>query len=77
MTEQTLYTIKDIVNNLEYGNSNLFNMLDFLNITPEERKRIEDSIIVTAEKINMIKESKISNLHEHLDINYIKTTCKY
>ena len=77
MTKHTLLLIKDIVTEIEFANSNLVDMLDFLNITDDERKRIEDAIIVTREKTDAIRRTQISQLDEHIDVNYIETTYKY
>lgn len=77
MTKNTLLLIKDIVEELELANSNLVDLLDFLNITGDERKRIEDAIIITREKTDAIKRTQISQLDEHIDINYLETTYKY
>lgn len=77
MTKHTLLLIKDIVEELEFANSNLVDMLDFLNITDNERKRIEDAIIITREKTDAIRRTQISQLDEHIDVNYLETTYKY
>lgn len=71
MKKDTLMVTRDIILDLETANENLNQMLDLLNITDEERRRIEDAILVTIEKIEHIKKSKISNLQEHVDIEYI------
>lgn len=71
MKKDTLMVARDIILDLETANENLNQMLDLLNITDEERRRIEDAILVTIEKIEQIKKSKISNLQEHVDIEYI------
>lgn len=71
MKKDTLMVTRDIILDLETANENLNQMLDLLNITDEERRRIEDAILVTIEKIEYIKKSKISNLQEHVDIEYI------
>lgn len=71
MKKDTLMVARDIIIDLETANENLNQMLDLLNITDEERRRIEDAILVTIEKIEQIKKSKISNLQEHVDIEYI------
>lgn len=71
MKKDTLMVARDIIIDLETANENLNQMLDLLNITDEERRRIEDAILVTIEKIEQIKKSKISNLQEYVDIEYI------
>lgn len=77
MTKHTLLLIKDIVTEIEFANSNLVDMLDFLNITDDERKRIEDAIIITREKTDTIRRTQISQLDKHVDVNYLETTYKY
>lgn len=77
MKKSTLYTISDIVSVIDSSNRNLYNMLDLLNITPEERAIIEDAIMVTAEKMEQIRRSKISELNQHMDVDYIERIYNY
>lgn len=71
MKKQSLMIARDIILDLENANEQLSQMLDLLNINDEERRRIEDAILVTIEKIEETKKSKISNLQEHIDIEFI------
>ena len=77
MKKSTLYTISDIVSAIDSSNRNLYSMLDLLNITPEERAIIEDAIMVTAEKMEQIRRSKISELNQHMDVDYIERIYNY
>ena len=77
MKKSTLILISSIVNQLDDAGEKLFEMLDLLNLTPEEKLKIEDMILVTKEKIETIKKSQISNLDQHIDVNYIETMERY
>lgn len=77
MKKSTLLTIRDIIQTIENSNRNLYDMLDLLNITPEERIIIENAMLVTLEKIEMIKQSKLSELNQHIDVDYIDTRYNY
>ena len=77
MKKSTLLTIRDIIQTIETSNRNLYEMLDLLNITPEERITIENAMLVTLEKIEMIKQSKLSELNQHIDVDYIDTRYNY
>ena len=77
MNKNTLILISNIINQLDDAGEKLFEMLDLLNLTPEERLKIEDMILVTKEKIENIKKSQISNLDQHIDVNYIETMERY
>lgn len=77
MNKSTLILISSIVNQLDDASEKLFEMLDLLNLTPEEKLKIEDMILVTKEKIETIKRSQISNLDQHIDVNYIETMERY
>ena len=77
MNKSTLILISSIVNQLDDAGEKLFEMLDLLNLTPEEKLKIEDMILVTKEKIEIIKKSQISNLDQHIDVNYIETMERY
>ena len=77
MKKSTLILISSIVNQLDDAGEKLFEMLDLLNLTPEEKLKIEDMILVTKEKIEIIKKSQISNLDQHIDVNYIETMERY
>ena len=77
MKKSTLILISNIINQLDDAGEKLFEMLDLLNLTPEEKLKIEDMILVTKEKIENIKKSQISNLDQHIDVNYIETMERY
>ena len=77
MKKNTLILISNIINQLDDAGEKLFEMLDLLNLTPEEKLKIEDMILVTKEKIEIIKKSQISNLDQHIDVNYIETMERY
>lgn len=73
MKKSTLITIADIVNNIDNSTRDLYEMLDLLNVTENEKERITDAIMITAEKIAQLRRAKISELDEFIDINYIET----
>lgn len=77
MKKNTLILISNIINQLDDAGEKLFEMIDLLNLTPEEKLKIEDMILVTKEKIETIKKSQISNLDQHIDVNYIETMERY
>jgi len=73
MKKSTLITIADIVNNIDNSARDLYEMLDLLNVTENEKERITDAIMITAEKIAQLRRAKISELDEFVDVNYIET----
>lgn len=77
MKKSTLLTIKDIILAIDSSNRNLYEMLDLLNVTPDERLRIEDAIMVAAEKIEQIRRSQITELNQHMDVDYIERIYNY
>ena len=77
MKKNTLILISNIINQLDDAGEKLFEMLDLLNLTPEEKLKIEDMVLVTKEKIENIKKSQISDLDQHIDVNYIETMERY
>ena len=77
MKKSTLTLISNIINQIDDAGEKLFEMLDLLNLTPEEKLKIEDMILVTKEKIETIKKSQISDLDQHIDVNYIETMERY
>lgn len=77
MNKNTLILISNIINQLDDAGEKLFEMLDLLNLTPEEKLKIEDMVLVTKEKIEIIKKSQISDLDQHIDVNYIETMERY
>ena len=77
MKKSTLLTIKDIILAIDNSNRNLYEMLDLLNVTPDERLRIEDAIMVAAEKIEQLRRSQIAELNQHMDVDYIERIYNY
>ena len=77
MDKATLMIIADILNTLDRNNRELYNLLEILNITPDEKERVIDSVMVIVEKMEQIKRSNIKNLDEHIDINYVRNTNRY
>ena len=77
MDKATLMIIADILNTLDRNNRELYELLDILNVTPDEKEKVVDSIMVIAEKMEQIRRSNIKNLDNHIDINYIKNTNRY
>jgi hypothetical protein len=73
MKKSTLIAIADIVNNLDSSSRDLYMMLDTLNITEEERIKIEEMITTITEKLIQLRRSNISELDNHIDVNYIET----
>lgn len=77
MKKSTLYVIADILNTIEHSNRNLYELLDMMNITPEEKERILDSIYVITEKLEQVKRSNINSLEEHIDIEQIERISRF
>ena len=77
MDKTTLMIIADILNTLDRNNRELYELLDILNVTPDEKEKVTDSIMVIAEKMEQIRRSNIKNLDDHIDINYVKNTNRY
>ena len=77
MDKATLMIIADILNTLDRNNRELYELLDILNVTPDEKEKVTDSIMIIAEKMEQIRRSNIKNLDDHIDINYVKNTNRY
>jgi flagellar biosynthesis/type III secretory pathway chaperone len=77
MDKATLMIIADILNTLDRNNRELYELLEILNVTPDEKEKVIDSIMVIAEKMEQIRRSNIKNLDDHIDINYVKNTNRY
>lgn len=77
MKKSTLYAIADILNTIEHSNRNLYELLDMMNITPEEKERILDSIYVITEKLEQVKRSNINSLEDHIDIEQIERISRF
>ena len=71
MDKYKLISLKNVLDELEYANSQLAEMLDLMNLTESERNRIEDAMLITIEKIDVVKVSKISQLEDHVDFSYL------
>ena len=67
MNKEDLKVLKRVIENLETANSNLMDMLHLLNITENERELLENLAIITQDKIDQIKLTRISELDEHVD----------
>jgi GTP1/Obg family GTP-binding protein len=72
MKKSTLIAIAEIVNLIDNSNRGTYEMMELLNMTSEELNKVNDAIMVVAEKIERIKKSNISDLEEHIDVNYIE-----
>lgn len=72
MKKSTLIAIAEIVNLVDNSNRGLYEMMELLNMTPEELDKVNDAIMVVAEKIERIKKSNIPDLEKHIDVNYIE-----
>lgn len=72
MKKSTLITIAEIINLIDNSNRDLYNMMELLNMTTEELNKVDGAIMVVAEKIERIKKSNISDLDNHIDVNYIE-----
>jgi flagellar biosynthesis/type III secretory pathway chaperone len=77
MDKTTLMIIADILNTLDRNNRELYELLDILNVTPDEKEKVTDSIMIIVEKIEQIRRTNIKNLDEHIDITYVKNTNRY
>ena len=77
MKKSTLITIADIVGNIDKSNRELYEMIELLNVTPEEKDKIIDAIMVTAEKIAQLKQANIKDLNNFIDVDYIENTHRY
>ena len=72
MKKSTLMVIADIVNNIDNSAKELYEMLELLNITEEEKEKITDSIMMASEKIAQLRRAKINELDNFIDVNYIE-----
>lgn len=77
MKKTTLITIADIVNNIDRSNKELYEMIELLNVTPEEMNKIVDAIMVTAEKIAQLKRANIKDLNKFVDVDYVENMNRY
>ena len=77
MDKSTLLIIADIVNSLDRNNRELYELIEILNVTPEEKEKIIDSVMVICEKMEQMRRSNINELDNYIDINYVRTTNRY
>lgn len=77
MKKSTLYLIADIVNSVESSNQKLYELLDTMNLSPDERDKVLESIYVIVEKIEQIKRSNISQLDNHIDVDQIEKISRF
>lgn len=77
MKKSTLIAIADIVNNIDRSNKELYEMIELLNVTPEEMNKIVDAIMVTAEKITQLKRANIKDLDKFVDVDYVENMNRY
>lgn len=77
MDKKSLYTLADILQSLDSSNRTLFELLNTMNLTIEEREKIEDSIFVIMEKIDSIKRTNIKELDKYVDFEQIKKISRY
>lgn len=71
MDKNKLYAVKNIIEELDKANEELYLMIDLMNLTVSERERILDAMLLTEEKIKEIKQSKISELDQHVNFEYL------
>lgn len=72
INKKGLITLANIEYTLRHDMLNLYNeYLDLLNITSEERQRIEDAIITTIDKLDNIRSSNIRDLDDHVEVDLI------
>lgn len=77
MKKTTLYLIADIVNSVESSNQKLYDLLDTMNLSPDERDKVLESIYVIVEKIEQIKRSNIGQLEDHIDIEQLERISRF
>ena len=77
MKKSTLYLIADIVKSVESSNQKLYDLLDTMNLSPDERDKVLESIYVIVEKIEQIKRSNISQLDNHIDVDQIEKISRF
>ena len=71
MNRNQLFRLKSAIEEIEIANEQLVYMIDLLNVTESERNRILDAMQVTDEKIREIKRSNISELENHVNMEYL------
>ena len=71
MNRNQLFRLKSAIEEIEIANEQLLEMIDLLNVTESERNRILDAVQVSDEKIREIKRSNISELENHVNVEYL------
>ena len=77
MDKNTLMIIADILNTLDRNNRELYELIDILNITPDEKEKVIDSVMVIVEKLEQLRRSNINELDNFIDINHVRTINRY
>lgn len=69
MNKNTLSTLADIEYVIRKDVMTLYNeYLDLMNLSPDERTKIENAALTTIEKLDEIKSSKIKDLDDHVEL---------
>lgn len=71
MNRNQLFRLKSAIEEIEIANEQLLEMIELLNVTESERNRILDAVQVSDEKIREIKRSNISELENHVNVEYL------
>lgn len=71
MNKNQLFRLKSAIEEIEIANEQLLDMIELLNVTESERNRILDAVQVSDEKIREIKRSNISELENHVNVEYL------
>lgn len=71
MDRNQLFRLKSAIEEIEIANEQLLEMMELLNVTESERNRILDAVQVSDEKIREIKRSNISELENHVNVEYL------
>lgn len=77
MDKSTLMIIADILNTLDRNNRELYELIDILNVTPDEKEKVIDSVMVIVEKLEQLRRSNINELDNFIDINHVRTINRY
>jgi flagellar biosynthesis/type III secretory pathway chaperone len=77
MDKNTLMIIADILNTLDRNNRELYELIDILNVTPDEKEKVIDSVMVIVEKLEQLRRSNIDELDNFIDINHVRTINRY
>ena len=77
MDKSTLMIIADILNSLDRSNREIYDLIEILNVTPDEKSKITDSVMVIAEKLEQLRRSNIKDLDNFIDINHVKVVNRY